>query len=290
MSPFSTNTRLESYLDLQKRMLQTLNGDSLFASLGRSGLPSQAQIVLYGLGVRQIRFLNSVMQLGMNLQAEQATVLSRSIFETTLIVGFITKPGWCLKIKSSNYNKWFNTKRTKDIWLRPTYEERADLYAAHVVNQNKRRVSFCKDTHGLKHIGKAHEKLGNRRVEDASELRVSKVWRFVMKSSKSFCGMNTEGLAKSLGPDFRRWYAAFYGKQSEAVHSVDFDKFLDLSPNMTMTPLWHSGEMQTAAVMHTAMTMFLTFMLVIDKWHDIGIAMRTALSSHSDELLQLSAS
>ena len=243
--------------------------------------PSNPARVAFGLSVRQIKFLDSIIQLCENGNAEAANLLTRSMFETTLATQFVTRPSWQHRVGERFARKHNLTKRI----FRPTSDQRADIYVCFLEHQRETHARKIRSQKGLVRIGDLIGKSFDANILTQLKNRVGSDWETIQRESGSYCGLSIKDMAKKCG--FAAYHAAVYHLHSDNVHSVDLDSYVEINEQGDWNALWSSPAKKVDGSLHVACMVFGVHFAIVSKNLGLGGAVPMLLSSFATELAEI---
>jgi hypothetical protein len=195
------------------------------------GVEDTARSLALGLYAKACKQFRGIIILGERGFGGEVTVLTRSLFETTLALNFIMNESVTLRREG----KEFDPDPTRSL----TTDFRALLYGAHAAFMESKRYRQWSERPELSSsIGVRGDPKAIDAQTAAAKQVVGEKWWDALKGGQA--GLSVRNLAESLG--VLSYYLVIYGDQSEATHAgdgfmhfdVEDDRMhgsLDLSPS-----------------------------------------------------------
>ncbi len=249
--------------------------------LAKSTLSSVVLRVVMAMSTKAARQFRSVIELCERGESADASVLARSLFETTLVVGFVLRNRFIPR----EYNSDGSVRKTIVVpGVRLTREFRATLYVTHGVLKPEVFADRHSKRPGMKRSAKRMLRLGSDTIAGPYKQTIGPDWtKILMKHPRTYSGLSVAGLAGSLGKPFSSWYDTIYGFQSEHVHANDLLHHMQFDEEGTTIPSWHGTMTHVRLTLPTAVAMFYTTIGMINHHVGFGVTMNSALDGFHKE-------
>lgn len=258
----------------------------------KARIPNESANLALVLDVQACRLFRSVIEDCSRSEGFTASILARTLFETTLCAAFVLKkdvriivepiakgnpPGgaptkYVAKLKSKH------TKRTRKHLL--SREFRAKLVFAHdyflLVDRGFASVSKFP---GLYQRARQFKKGIDPKVTAEYEQEIGPAWCYILRRSDNLAGLAVKELAKALHKGFLNWYETIYHFQSRAVHGFDLLKHVDISDGVNLKASFLSTDRHVHESLWAATGMFLTHVQILHQNIDFGTEVDLALHS-----------
>lgn len=183
----------------------------------------RAKAVAVGLWTKLCKQYRAVLVLCELGLTDDAEVIARSLFESSLQTAFVVKKN--VKLRRG----WKSAPKPPRGGY--SMEFRAELYLARTVLDDRKRVNVWKQMPGRHRMARRVE----REVDEMmnwTEAHVGRVWMKWLTDKDSRNAFQVETMAENLG--LARWYAFVYRPQSSIAHAADAARHMD-SGNEPMT-------------------------------------------------------
>ena len=184
--------------------------------------------------IKACKTYRSVLILSQYGAADDATILGRTLFETTLAVLFVLRPTVTLGIKGCP---------DKDL----TSDLRAKIYSALQPIAKYRELLKHSSDLRFAQVMAAIDFSKVKAAADRARAEIGPFWtNRLEKSPYTYSGFRLPELAEKLDPDLSHWYARMYGEQSKPAHAVDAHRHVQWDKvNERMIAKWHSSLWDT---------------------------------------------
>jgi Family of unknown function (DUF5677) len=208
------------------------------------GVTDQARSLALGLYAKACKQFRSIIILAERGFRGEVTVLTRSLFETTLAMNFIMNESVALKRDGKAFDPDPSRPLTTDL--------RALLYGAHAVFTEAKRSRQWSERPELKSsMGLRVDPKVIAAQTAAAKTAVGEKWWEALKGGQA--GLSVRNLADSLG--VFSYYLMVYGDQSEVAHAGDGFMHFDLeddgehgSLDLSPSPVSIGGLLQLACL------------------------------------------
>jgi hypothetical protein len=236
---------------------------SLFCNKKASQQQQRAKLVLIGTWTRMCKQLGGVLILCEWGLTEEAHVIARSLFESTLHTLFVTK-------KNVRLRRGWGTapKAPRGRFSMPF---RAEIYI--VVKQllnHRKMVTVWGRTPGTRRAARKHEPIVDAAFKQA-EGKIGTAWMaWLWDSKKSGGAFQVETMAQNLG--MARWYNMVYRTQSIPTHAADAINQFDLSDEGSpIRPRLHPDVAGASGALGLAIELVQIAMRAINGRFDMGL-------------------
>jgi hypothetical protein len=211
--------------------------------------PNESANLALILDIQACRLYRSVIEECRRCEAFNASILARTLFETTLGVAFLLKkdvriivepvcpkgaPPGTPPSKFAAKARSKGIKRTRKHLL--SREFRAKLFLAYdFFSREGRGIDSIGKIPGYHHKAKKLRRSLDQKAKGEYEREIGPEWSFILQRSHNYSGLSVKDLARVLHPAFLRWYETVYHFQSCAAHAIDFLRHIDLSDESTLT-------------------------------------------------------
>jgi hypothetical protein len=252
--------------------------------------PASATLALI-LDVQACRLFRSVIEQCRRCEGYCASILTRTLFETMLGVGFLLKkdvriivepilpkgaaPGtptnkYGAKIKSKSSN------RTRKHLL--SRELRASLYEAHsYFALEGREIDSLGKFPGYFHAAKRMKKGYDPQIAADFEKEIGVEWTYILRHDTGYSGLSVKDLARVIDKSLLRWYEVAYSSQSRAVHGTDFLRHLDTNDGTSLAGRALSSENEVQQNLLAATMLMLIHTTLVHENIGLGTSAETAL-------------
>jgi len=196
----------QEFLDGDRRLLAVHEFHGLLCDKNFPGSQKCPQTVIVGLWAKICRQYRSILVLCEIGLTQDAEVIVRCLFESTVQLLFVTKRNIRLP------GRWKNAPKIPRT--RFSMEFRARLYLARDLLNEQKRLNVWKKTQGLKRMARRLAASVNEMVHTAEEL-IGHEWMQWLEKTP----LSVESMAKNVG--LSRWYEAVYRLQSPIAHAND---------------------------------------------------------------------
>ncbi|MDB5308805.1 MAG: hypothetical protein JWO38_3007 [Gemmataceae bacterium] len=267
-------------------------------------IPNESANLALLLDVQACRLYRSVIETCQRCEAYCASILVRTLFETTLGVGFLLKkdvriivdpvlpkgapPGtppakYAAKISSKAKN------RTRKHLL--SRELRANLYAAHgYFALEGRETDSLGKFPGSYHAARRLKKGFDPAIAAEYEKEIGIEWTYILRHDTGYSGLSVKDLARAIDKSFLRWYEAIYSSQSRAVHGTDFLRHLDSRDGTSLEGRALSSENEVRQSLWAATGLFLTHAHIVHGNIGLGTSADTVLHHLKEKFMGVAGS
>lgn len=201
--------------------VRLLSGGGMHIKKSRGIRGSPALRILAGLlakGTKQHRAVQLLAQRG---YGDEALGISRSLFETTIAVGFLVTPRLILR---NIEGKKYQAVKGKPLHAR----FRAKMFLANLAFERERMYKEHSAVRGLKRRARGYQKSNIPSQVAAFEKLLGPEWTKRLKRSRNYSGVSLKELAYSLGLGFE--WATHYRQASWPVHAADVQRHVHKEP------------------------------------------------------------
>ncbi len=205
--------KLNDHILLGEQLVKGWSGGFLEVALRRANLVGLIHQVVLANCARQLRSLKSLLSVAEGGDSVAGSMLVRSMFETTINVGFVMKPVWNHQVRG---------KKEK-----LTQELRAQLYLLHTQLELSQRQTRAKDKANKKSQAKLVFDSDSIALLPTLEKEVGAKWLKVLSAEPhTVTGESLETIAGMISPDLSAWYAVMEGEYPACNHAVGLNEFL----------------------------------------------------------------
>lgn len=271
-------------IEIASRMFAVWLNRPLDGWLRRSELPGECLSIAWMLNTQACRQFRSVVELCRIGEAYNATIVARSLFETTLAVYFVLAPkfhivveqkhdrsqkripisGWRARVRKSGERKGALPRKL-----------RALLYAGHCVLQGA-EVAAAGDG----------ESPVDPQMAKVAMSKIGTKWEFIQRNHpKTYSGLQIRSLADAAGQYFPLWYSRVYKDQSRRVHGGDaFSHVVENKHTGKPDPAWFSTDGDVQFTLYCGTTLFFSFANYLNTFVDLGHATDMLIEGFFDEM------
>jgi hypothetical protein len=255
-----------------------------------SPLPDIVKNVAVMLDQQAIRLFRSVVELCVNGEATSATILARSLFESTLALYFVLKPRICIpvfpvldKSQKPKPNAWHASISTKNKIRRTsdflTRDFRARLYIANIQLTADKFVKRHANTPGRKRMAHIIAKSVDPKEVAAVENAIGSQWAYILRHKPhTYSGLSIALLSKLLGSHLDKWYDGIYPFQSNIVHASNAARILQLNEQTGATETAaFSRDEEIRDTLRSGCALFLIGASLMSDYLKMGVATDTLL-------------
>ena len=280
--------RFNKELDLAVRLLR------IWRDVGKQWRKSRLDLACKGVAVflstQGFRRLRSIVELCKRCEAEDAIILSRSLFENLVATEFVFKKRLALRLQlrgpdHDNPDRG-DCYKVKPVKGKPRNSDllsnafRAKLLSAHNALQDAILENKLRQQPGVKRIGRAIGKKLPEHVRSDIKRVIGPRWYSVLTFSPfTYSGLNIDKLCGYLGGTIWRWHKTLYSIQSRDVHGANLFKYGDSDENEILLPKLYSDDGQIYLALYAGTSLFLE---LIERLHEsvgLGIAIWTSIRS-----------
>jgi hypothetical protein len=258
--------------------------------IAKSTLPPLGIHLAMMLDVQACRLFRSIIEESRRCEGFNARILSRSLFETVLGVGFLLMKRVRIAVDptgpsgtpgAQKFVAKASSKRVKPGRKHELSREfRAKLYYTHSLIQLERGIERVGKFPGNKQRVKRLVKSLDPCLITNHEKEIGPQWSYILRHRPhTYSGLSVEDLAKVLHNSLTRWYEVIYHFQSRAVHANDPLKHIDVSDGNTAKALFLSSDSQVYENLRIATTLFLVHIRLLHE--NIGFGPDTEIAYDS---------
>jgi hypothetical protein len=240
-----------------------------------STLPPLTGYLAFMLDVQAYRLFRSILEQCRRGEGFGAKILTRSLFESVLGVGFLLVEDVRIIVTSKNPQqasqptKYYahyqlnGTSRTRRHRL--SRELRANLYYAHsVIEDHERAPKYYGEIPGNKRRADSLKKYMDLSNVTNLDKKIGPEWSYILRHHPfTYSGLDGGDLAKALGKPFARVRQHMYPFQSRAVHATDPLKFGKILPGHRITESFFSTIPQIYGCLLEALLLFFAHVTIL---------------------------
>jgi Family of unknown function (DUF5677) len=282
--------------DLARRMLSSWVYRPIDKWFDKADLPGEVKSLSYALRVQACRQFRSVIESCKDCEGENAGIMARSLFETTLAIYYLLAPKFHVAMTKTSVKR--KTKSGKLItrykWSArlPVPGERcvtlsrlmrARLYFAHCASQKVVVANAISARHQSMTGEQLSPKLAIRPMTEAKKA-IGRKWRFIQsKFPRTYSGLSVSDLADATKTWFSHWYAT-YKEQSLHVHGVDPLAFVNIDrESKTIEPCWLSNDFSVYGSLYYGNILFLAATYYMNEQIEMGVGTQALINGFMEE-------
>jgi len=278
---------LHSQFEFSERVFNYWIGQEKNKYLWRGHLDELVVNVGATLDVQACRQFRTVIDLCQRCEGYDASVIARSLFETSLAMLFVLTEKLYLQVEPvrNKPNAWRaapsqkGRRRKRDLL---TQSHRAALYMVNIALQDEVKHGRLSATRGRKGYAKIIKP--DPAIIAECEKLVGPEWTYILRNPpRSYSGLSISDLARGLAKPLGTYYDTIYHYQAKMSHASDAIRHVAESDDGGFRPQWLSPINEISAALQAGTASFQVCLGALQRGIDFGGSNGRILSAFAKE-------